>query len=160
MISVPIPIDIRKRTWSNISENKGEITMTIDFAHFGLYDVEKYRSGLKNQIFPTLLVELAKRFSRWLTFLALSAANQSEMSLQLSCVPKLSTPHRPLFCSQWSNEIIYALIYAQQKSAGGYLTNKRILMHPAVPSGEERGLLSEQRLVIEPRETMSLMRWH
>ena len=32
--------------------------MTIDFAHFGLDDVEEYRNGLKNQTFPTLLVEL------------------------------------------------------------------------------------------------------
>ena len=74
--------------------------MTIDFAHFGLDDAEEYRSGLKNQTFPTLLVELAKRLGRRLTFLALPAANQSETSLKFSRVPKLSTQHCPPFCSQ------------------------------------------------------------
>jgi len=36
MISALIPRDFRKRTWSNISETRGEITKTIDFAHFGI----------------------------------------------------------------------------------------------------------------------------
>ena len=74
--------------------------MTIDFAHFGLDDVEEYRNGLKNQTFPTLLVELSKCLGRRLTFLALPAANQSETSPKFSSVPKLSTPHCPPFCSQ------------------------------------------------------------
>ena len=77
----------------------GQISLFI-CENFGLYDVKEYRSGLKNQTFPTLLVELAKCLSRRLTFLALPTANQSEKSLKFSHMPKLSTPHRPPFCSQ------------------------------------------------------------
>ena len=35
MISALIPRDFRKPAWSNINETRGEITRTIDFAHFG-----------------------------------------------------------------------------------------------------------------------------
>jgi len=87
-----------------LSETRGEITKTIDFALFGLTMSKIIGADWKSNTFPILLVELGTCLGHRLTCLMLPAVNlldcQSETSLEFSRVPKLSTPHSPPFCSQ------------------------------------------------------------
>ena len=58
-----------------LSEMRGEITKTIDFAHFGLTMLKNFGADWKSNTFPILLVELGTCLGRRLTCLTLPAVN-------------------------------------------------------------------------------------
>ena len=109
----------------------------MDFAHFGLTMSKNIGADWKIKGFPDTFGWIMNT-SRPPT--NISSASRCKSIWNVSKILFVSA----IFCLQWSDQIIYVLIYSATKICGRFVwlakTNKRILTHPAVPSGEERGL--------------------
>ena len=136
MISALIPRDFIKRTWSNIKRNQRRNYKDDRLRTFQPHDVEEYRSGLKNQTFPTLLVGLRTRLGRRLPFLVLASR-----SYQLHIVRHFVHNDLTRKFTHWfmPDKTLRAVIWLAK-------THKRILCL----RGRSAGSFPEQRLVIEP----------
>jgi len=152
MISALIPRDFRKRTLSNVSETRREITRTIDCAHFVLYDVKEYRSGLKDFPDPVGGISNTSRPPTNIssTSRCKSIWNVSEILSRAKAIN--STLSAILFTMIWRDNLCTYLCPTKlcgRLSDWLRLTKESSHIQPCL-RGRSAGSFPEQRLVIGP----------
>ena len=141
------PRDFRKWIWSNINETRGEITRTIDFAHFGLAMSKNMGAEWKIKDFPNPC--------GWPTNISSASCCKSIWTIckiRSHAKTMNSTLSAILFTMIWQDNLCPHL--CPTKICGQLcdwlrLTKESSHIQPCL-RGRSMGSFPEQRLVIEP----------